>query len=282
MTGILLRWAAMLAGVCALAACASLTAPSPQGLRGDGTPSDAALAAVSTADETAELTPKDPIDALTLRLAKARETGRWRDGELVIDDVPAALIPDYANWFVPRARDFPPLWIYASARKLAQGGDYVKAVYWYIVARERHLRQLRHCRDVTAQQQIIWADAAFTDLRQVMAKNPDLTRYAEKHAFAWLDLNPDTDAGLLDACLSGVKGQDRYTGATLVPETRHGKKIFVLTPPPVKDAAKWLIPAKDIYEPRIWSRILMKRDIAKILGENLDQEPPLHELTPLR
>lgn len=268
--------AAAVAGLLALAACASTSAPDPAGDAAKAPPP----AVVPRAAEAA-LAPKDPIDALTLEIDKARETGRWRDGELVIDRVPPALIPAYLRWFEPRARDFPPLWIYASARKFAEGREYVKAAFWYFAARERHLRQVRRCRDTTVRDQIVWADAAFESLRRVLGKQPELTRYAAKHAFAWLDLNPDTEAGLLDACLSGTAGAERAKDSRLVPVVRDGRQIYVLTPPPVKDKAKWLIPAAEVYEPRIWSRILMKQDIAKILDEPAE-EPPVEQPTPLR
>ena len=43
----------------------------------------------------------------------------------------------------------------------------------------------------------------------------------------------------------------------------------------------WVVPVTEIYEIRIWSRILMKQDVAKILGEP-EQEPPTPTVTPLR
>lgn len=229
-----------------------------------------------TASSAPAEAPGEPLDPFALDIDKARETENWLEGELAIGKVPVALVPDYIKWFEPRARDFPPLWLYASARKLEEGSSYVKAAFWYLAARERHLRHLRRCRDETAREALIWADAAFESLRRLMAENREITEYAAKHAFAWLDIYPDTDAGLLLTCSMGA-GQ----GGALVPAERGGRKVFILTPPTVSDPAKWLIPAAEVNEPRIWSRILMKKEVAKILGEPEDL-PPLEVQTPLR
>jgi len=218
----------------------------------------------------------EPLDAHALEIDKARETENWAEGERAIQRVPTALAADYTKWFEPRAREFPPLWLYASARKMEEGGNVVKAAFWYLAARERHMRHLRRCRDETAREALIWADAAFEHLRRVMAENREITEYAAKHAFAWLDIHPDTDAGLLLSCTLGT-GE----GSTLVPTERNGRKVFILAPPRVADTAKWLIPEAEIHEPRIWSRILMKKEVARILGEPEDL-PPLEIPTPLR
>ncbi|MEQ9574462.1 MAG: hypothetical protein RLN77_02695, partial [Rhodospirillales bacterium] len=131
--------------------------------------------------EAPKQAPADPLDAYTFEIDKARETGRWSEGEHWIAQVPAKLIEDYRRWFEPQAHYFPPLWIYASARKLEQGGDALKAAYWYIAARERQIRQLRRCRDDSAKEQLIWADGAFADLRREMGRHEEMTRYAAKH-----------------------------------------------------------------------------------------------------
>tara|TARA_R110002073_G_scaffold68894_7_gene171050 strand:+ start:892 stop:1683 length:792 start_codon:yes stop_codon:yes gene_type:complete len=233
--------------------------------------------------EAPKQAPADPLDAYTFEIDKARETGRWSEGEHWIAQVPAKLIEDYRRWFEPQAHYFPPLWIYASARKLEQGGDALKAAYWYIAARERQIRQLRRCRDDSAKEQLIWADGAFADLRREMGRHEELTRYAAKHAFAWLDLHADTDDGLLEACLRGKAGAERAKDGRLIPVEGAGGqgKTFRLVPPPVDDPADWIVPAADIHDIRTWSRILMKQDVAKILGEP-DVEPPTPTITPLR
>ena len=229
--------------------------------------------------------PADPLDVYTFQIDKARETGAWIEGEQWIGKVPAKLIDDYRRWFEPQAQHFPPLWIYASARKFQDGGDYLKAAYWYIAARERQIRQLRRCRDDSAKEQLIWADGAFATLRAEMGRNPDLTRYAAKHSFTWLDLHQDTDAGLLAACLRGAAGAERSAKkGRLVPIDGGGegkRKAFRLITPPVDNPADWVVPVTEIYEIRTWSRILMKQDVAKILGEP-EQEPPTPTVTPLR
>ncbi|MEQ9360598.1 MAG: hypothetical protein RLO05_02745 [Rhodospirillales bacterium] len=110
-----------------------------------------------------------------------------------------------------------------------------------------------------------------------------MTRYAAKHAFAWLDLHADTDDGLLEACLRGKAGAERAKDGRLIPVEGAGGqgKTFRLVPPPVDDPADWIVPAADIHDIRTWSRILMKQDVAKILGEP-DVEPPTPTITPLR
>ena len=225
----------------------------------------------------------DPLDAYTFQIDKARETGQWSEGEHWIAQVPAQLIDDYRRWFEPQAHYFPPLWIYASARKLEQGGDALKAAYWYIAARERQIRQLRRCRDDSAKEQLIWADGAFADLRREMGRHEEMTRYAAKHAFTWLDLHADTDDGLLQACLRGKAGAERAKDGKLIPVEGTGGqgKTFRLMPPPVNDPADWIVPAAEIHDIRTWSRILMKQDVAKILGEP-EEEPPTPTLSPLR
>ena len=239
----------------------------------------AALAALPAAPRS-----DDPLDAYTFQIDKARETGEWALGERWIAAVPPKMLDDYRRWFEGRARTFPPLWIYASARRIQDTGDYLKAAFWYVVARERQLRQLRRCTDETAKEQLTWYDGAFALLRQEMKDNPELTRYAAKHAFAWLDLHEDTENGLLAACLRGEKGAARGDagGWILTPLADRGeRKVFVLTPPPVDDPAPWLIPAADIHEIRTWSRIVMKQEVAKILGEP-EELPPTPTVTPLR
>ncbi|PIW26919.1 MAG: hypothetical protein COW30_12570 [Rhodospirillales bacterium CG15_BIG_FIL_POST_REV_8_21_14_020_66_15] len=227
--------------------------------------------------------PADPLDAYTFRIDKARESGAWTEGEEWIARIPPALIDDYRRWFEPRAHRFPPLWIYASARRLQEDGAYVKAAYWYVAARERQIRQLRRCRDDSAKEQLIWADAGFADLRAEMGRHPELTRYAAKHAFAWLDLHEDPEAGLLAACLRGQAGAERAKDGRLVPVDGTGGRgrAFRLVPPPVENPADWIIPESEIHDIRTWSRILMKKDVASILGEP-EELPPVSTLTPLR
>tara|TARA_R110000772_G_scaffold49123_8_gene112998 strand:- start:17739 stop:18530 length:792 start_codon:yes stop_codon:yes gene_type:complete len=227
--------------------------------------------------------PADPLDVYTFQIDKARETSRWSEGEQWIAQVPPNLIEDYRRWFEPQAHYFPPLWLYASARKLEQDGNELKAAYWYIAARERQIRQLRHCRDDSAKEQLIWADGAFAGLRREMGRHEEMTRYAAKHAFAWLDLHADTDDGLLEACLRGKAGAERAKDGKLIPiESAGGQgKTFRLMPPPVENPADWVVPAAEIHDIRTWSRILMKQDVAKILGEP-EAEPPTPTITPLR
>ena len=159
----------------------------------------------------------------------------------------------------------------------------MKAAYWYIAARERQIRQLRRCRDDSAKEQLIWADGAFADLRREMGRHEELTRYAAKHAFTWLDRHADTDDGLLQACLRGKAGAERARDGKLIPVEGTGGqgKIFRLIPPPVENPADWIIPAAEIHDIRTWSRILMKQDVARILGEP-EVEPPTPTITPLR
>ncbi|HAD87744.1 MAG TPA: hypothetical protein DCG48_10315 [Rhodospirillaceae bacterium] len=226
----------------------------------------------------------DPLDVYTFQIDKARESGKWAIGEQWIAAVPAKMLGEYRRWFEGRAETFPPLWIYASARRMQETGNYLKAAFWYLVARERQIRQLRRCRDETAKEQLTWFDAAFALLRQEMKDNPELTRYAAKHAFAWLDLHEDTDNGLLAACLRGEKGTTRGEREdwTLTPvAARGGRRAFVLTLPPADDPAEWVTPVEGIHQIRTWSRILMKQDVAKILGEPQDA-PPTPTVTPLR
>ncbi|MEQ8228349.1 MAG: hypothetical protein RIA64_09720 [Rhodospirillales bacterium] len=225
--------------------------------------------------------PTDPLDAYTFQIDKARETGQWDLGEEWIASLPPGLIDDYRRWFEPQAQYFPPLWIYASAYKLQQGGKYLKAVFWYLAARERQIRQLRRCTDDSAKEQLIWADGAFAGLREEMRGNPELTRYAAKHAFAWLDLHEDTEAGLLEACLRGTLGVQQAKGGKLIPIDGTAKKTFRLVSPPVENPADWVVPAQAIHDIRTWSRILMKKEVARILGEP-DELPPTPTLSPLR
>ena len=225
--------------------------------------------------------PPDPLDKYTLEIAKARETGQWAIGEEWIAAVPPELLNDYRRWFEPQAHYFPPLWIYASARRLQEQGNYLKAAFWYIAARERQIRQLRRCTDDSAKEQLIWADGAFANLRTEMARHPELTRYSAKHAYAWLDLHEDTEAGLLEACLRGKAGVEQAKGGTLIPVQGGTEKTFRLLPPPVTDPGEWIIPAESIHDIRTWSRILMKKEVAAILGEPKDV-PPTPTITPLR
>jgi hypothetical protein len=243
--------------------------------------------------ETPDKPPADPLDAYTFQIDKARETEQWAVGEHWIASVPPELTDAYRRWFEPQAQYFPPLWIYASAAKLQQQGNYLKAAYWYIAARERQIRQLRRCKDDSAKEQLIWADGAFANLRTEMSKSPELTRYAAKHAFAWLDLHPDTEAGLLDACLRGKAGAERARGGELVPidgagpgtgsgaGDGDGGKAFRLVPPPVANPDDWILPLHVLHDIRTWSRILMKQEVASILNEP-DAPPPSRTITPLR
>lgn len=231
--------------------------------------------------EVPKQAPADPLDAYTFEIDKARETGAWADGEQWIARVPAKLVDDYRRWFEPQAHYFPPLWIYASARKFEEGGDALKAAYWYVAARERQIRQLRRCRDDSAKEQLIWADAAFAGLRREMGRHENLTRYAAKHAFTWLDLHEDTEDGLLAACLRGKAGAARAKEGELIPVEGAQGRTFRLVAPPIDNPEEWIIPVAELHDIRTWSRILMKKDLAKILGEP-EEVPPTPTITPLR
>lgn len=253
----------LLTGCLLIAACADLTP-------------------VRRVDENARLSADEVIfERTTLNIEKSLARRTWQEGEYWIDQIAAGRSAEFAGWFEPRAQDFPPLWIYAAARKFQQGGNYLKAAYWYIAGRERHIRHLRRCRDDTAKEQLIWADGAFAGLRTEMGRNPDMTRYAAKHGFAWLDLNRDTDLGLLESCQWGERGIARARRGTLVETKRAGGTVFVLSPPPIQNPANWIIPAGEIHQIRTWSRILMKQELAKILGDP-KEEPPTPTVMPLR
>ncbi|MEK9672654.1 MAG: hypothetical protein VW268_09135 [Rhodospirillaceae bacterium] len=224
---------------------------------------------------------RDPLYAVTERIEMSREREEWLEGEYWINQVKLNRTRDFAIWFEPRAHTFPPLWIYAAARKMEAAGNSVKAAFWYIVARERHVRHLRRCRDHTAVWQLTWADAAFARLRIEMQRSPELTRYAAKHGFAWLDLHRDTEMGLIESCTWGEKGLARVSQGTMARLERAGGTVFKLIPPPINNPADWIVPENEIHEIRIWSRIMMKQEVAKLLGEP-EQVPPTATVTPLR
>ncbi len=257
---------AALAAVMLATACADVTFPRRVGFHDPVVTDPAAV---------------DPLQATFRDIEISQSRADWRAGEISISRVPPRRADQFARWFEPRAQTFPPIWVYAAARKLQQGGDYLKAARWYLIGRERHMRHLRRCRDDTAKEQLTWADASFANLRTEMGRNPELTRYVAKHGFAWLDLNRDTEDGLLASCLWGAQGSQRASRGTLVPVDRDGKRVFVLTPPPVADPGNWILPAGEIHQIRTWSRILMKQEVRKILGEP-DDLPPTPTTMPLR